>query len=64
LKERKLLLIACYEARAADTEAIREQDLRAMIQTLELTIKKAQREVGVVQLEILICADSNRYHVL
>jgi hypothetical protein len=64
LKERKLLLIACYEARAADTEAIREQDLRAMIQTLELTIKKAQREVGVVQLEILICADFNRYHVL
>jgi hypothetical protein len=64
IKERKLSLIACYEARAADTEAIREQDLRAMVQTLELTIQEAQREVGVVQLEILICTNFNRYHVL
>ena len=42
LKERQLLLVACYEARAADMEAGREQDLKAVLQTIEATIQKAQ----------------------
>jgi hypothetical protein len=64
LKERQLLLVACYEARAADTEAGRERDLEAVLQTVEVTIRKAQQQAGTGQLEVLICADLNRYHVL
>jgi hypothetical protein len=64
LKERQLLLVACYEARAADTEAGRERDLEAVLQTVEATIRKARQQAGTGQLEVLICADLNRYHVL
>ena len=64
LKERQLLLIACYEARAADTEAGRERDLEAVLRTVEATIRKAQQQAGTGQLEVLIYADLNRYHVL
>lgn len=38
LKDKKLLLVACYETRAADTEAGRERDLATKLQTLEATI--------------------------
>jgi hypothetical protein len=64
LKDKKLLLVACYEARAADTEAGRERDLANILQTLEVTIQKARQKTGTGQLEVLICADLNRYHVL
>lgn len=64
LKGKKLLLVACYEARAADTEAEREEDLAATLTTLRVVIQKAQQETGKEQLEIMICADLNRYHVL
>jgi hypothetical protein len=36
LKDRKLLLVASYEVRAAETEAGKEQDLAAVLQTLEV----------------------------
>ena len=42
LKERQLLLVACYEVRAADIEAGRERDLEAVLQTVEAIIRKAQ----------------------
>ena len=64
LKERQLLLIACYKARVADIEAERERDLEVVLQTVEATIRKAQQQTGTGQLEVLICADLNRYHVL
>jgi hypothetical protein len=64
LKGKKLILVACYEARAADTEAGRERDLATKLQTLEATIQKARQETGTGQLELMICADLNRYHVL
>ena len=41
LKERQLLLIAYYEVRAVDTEAGRERDLEAVLQTIEAIIRKA-----------------------
>jgi hypothetical protein len=58
------LLVACYEARAADTEAGRERDLEVVLQTVEATIRKAQQQAGTGQLEVLIYTDLNRYHVL
>jgi hypothetical protein len=64
LKERQLLLVAYYKARAADTEARRERDLEVVLQTIEATIRKAQQQVGTGQLEVLICTDLNRYYVL
>jgi glutamate racemase len=64
LKERQLLLVACYEVRAADTEAGRERDLEAVLQTVEATIRAAQQQARTGQLEVLICTDLNRYHVL
>jgi uncharacterized protein YwlG (UPF0340 family) len=64
LKEKQLLLVACYEARVADTEAGRERDLEAALQTIEATIRKAQQQAGIGQLEVLICVDLNRYYVL
>jgi hypothetical protein len=42
LKDRKLLLVAYYEARAAETEAGREQDLTSILQTLATTVQKAR----------------------
>jgi hypothetical protein len=64
LKDRNLLLVASYEARAADTEAGREQDLAAILQTLEATVLKAGQATEHGRLEVLICADLNRYHTL
>ena len=64
LKDRDLLLVASYEARAADTEAGREQDLAAMLRTLEATVRKARQATENGRLEVLICGDLNRYHVL
>jgi hypothetical protein len=43
LKDRDLLLVAGYEARVADTEASRKQDLVAMLRTLETTVRKARQ---------------------
>lgn len=64
LKGKKLLLVACYEARAVDTEAEREEDLAATLTTLKMVIQKVQQETRREQLEIMVCADLNRYHVL
>jgi hypothetical protein len=64
LKDRDLLLVAGYEARAADIEAGREQDLVAMLRTLETIVRKARQATENGRLEVLICADLNRYYML
>jgi len=64
LEGRKLLLIACYEARASDVEAQRERDLEAVMQTLRTTIKAVERETESGRMDVLVCADLNRHHVL
>jgi hypothetical protein len=63
-KRPTLLLFACYKARAVNIEVVREQDLVAMTQTLEATVRKAQQEARIARLKVLICADSNIYHEL
>jgi hypothetical protein len=45
LKDRDLLLVASYEARVVDTEAGREQDLIAILRTLETTVRKARQVI-------------------
>ena len=64
LKDRDLLLVAGYEARAVDTEAGREQDLAAMLQTLEAIVRKARQATENGRLEVLIYGDLNRYYML
>ena len=64
LKDRDLLLVASYEARAADTEASREQDLAAILRTLEAIVRKARQVIENGRLEVLIYVDLNRYYML
>lgn len=41
MKERRLLLVAGYETRPADTEAKKDRDLAATLMSLKTVIQKA-----------------------
>lgn len=63
-KVKGFILVACREGRATNTEFGRGWDLAATLLLLEAAVQKAQQDAGRKKLDLLICADFNRYYVL
>jgi hypothetical protein len=56
--------MACYEARSGTTEAYREADLAKRLRALKSTTEEARLKAGSQPLDIVLCTDLNRHHVL
>ena len=56
--------MACYEARSGTTEAHREADLAERLRALKSATEEARLKAGGQPLDIVLCADLNRHHVL
>lgn len=64
LQERNLVVMACYEARNGESEAEREADLADRLQAIDIATKRAQDKIGDEPLDVILCTDFNRHHVL
>jgi hypothetical protein len=64
LQGRGLALMACYEARSGTTEAHREADLAERLRALKSATEEARLKAGSQPLDIVLCTDLNRHHVL
>jgi hypothetical protein len=64
LQDRSLVVMACYEARNARTEVEREVDLARQLEAIKSATQRARREAGDQPLDVLLCTDLNRHHVL
>jgi hypothetical protein len=64
LQGRSLVVMACYEARNARIEVERETDLARQLRAINSATQRARREAGDQPLDVLLCTDLNRHHVL
>jgi exonuclease III len=60
----QLFLVSCYEPRGENTKTESEESLRAMIQNIREVKERAEEEEAQDPLDLLICADWNRYDTL
>jgi hypothetical protein len=61
-----VLLISVYDARDGENEGERETQLAHKLELVESTIRKVREEAKQANrdLEVIIVADLNRYHIL
>jgi hypothetical protein len=64
LYDRSLVVMVCYEARKARSEAERESDLLERLQEIKSATLLARRQAGDQPLDILLGTDLNRHHEL
>ncbi|KAM0708882.1 hypothetical protein Q7P35_002918 [Cladosporium inversicolor] len=64
LRERNLVVMACYKARNGESEAEREEDLAERLRAIDTATKRAQEKIGDELLDVILCTDFNRHHVL
>ena len=57
-------MIAYYEARSGTTEVYREADLAERLRALKSATEEARLKAGSQPLDIVLCTDLNRHHVL
>jgi hypothetical protein len=58
------LLVSCYEPRDKNKKTESEESQRARIQNIREVKERAEEEEAQDPLDLLICADWNRYHTL
>jgi hypothetical protein len=57
-------MIKKKKARNGELEAEREEDLAERLQAIDKTKKRAQDKMGDELLDVILCTDFNRHHVL